>query len=162
MGDKRIYVVPERMDRGNLIQGIRSPGTIRNGLEGGVYMLQGVAVKPEVLSFSNAKEVRTFEKGRIEFLNVEGRTIGRITFEPGWKWSVNMKPIVNTELCEMSHLLYQISGRMRIRMADGSEFDFGPGMVVNLPAGHDGWVVGNEPSVAIDLEGSMIKYALGE
>lgn len=114
-------------------------------------------VRPVVKDFRDA-EVKKFEKGQLEIVTIEGREYTRITFEPGWRWSVHMKPIAKTEYCEMSHTIYQVSGRMRIKLFDGSEFDFGPGSFVSIPAGHDGWVLGNEPSVAIDLAGDLSGY----
>ena len=80
------------------------------------------------------------------------------TLEPGWKWSTCVKPIAKTESCQASHLAYHISGRLRVRMDDGSEEEFGPGDVGEVPPGHDAWVVGNEPVVVIDITG-MAEYS---
>lgn len=104
-------------------------------------------------SFDAADEVRTFDKGRLEIVTVNGHTIGRATFEPGWRWSECIKPIVQTDMCEAEHLGYIQSGRMHIVMRDGSEGDYGPGDAMHLAPGHDGWVVGNEPCVTIDFVG---------
>jgi hypothetical protein len=98
-------------------------------------------------------EKRSFAKGEVEVVNVGGVTFGRATLQPGWKWSTCIKPIVNTKSCEASHLQYHISGRLHVRMDDGSEEEFGPGEVSHLPPGHDAWVVGNEPVVVIDITG---------
>ena len=103
-------------------------------------------------------ETRTFEKGRLDLINIGGGTIGRATLEPGWKWSTHVKAIAGTEWCEAPHFQYQISGRMHVLMRDGSEFEAGPGEVTYLPAGHDAWVVGNEPVVVVDWQG-MGTYA---
>ena len=103
-------------------------------------------------------EVRTFDKGKVELATVGTVTFGRASFEPGWKWSESVKPIVKTEYCQAPHVQYQISGRLRVKMADGSEQEFGPGDVGVIPPGHDAWVVGNEPVVAIDISG-MTHYA---
>jgi mannose-6-phosphate isomerase-like protein (cupin superfamily) len=105
-------------------------------------------------SFGSPDETRKFEHGKIDVLNMGGGTVGRATFEPGWKWSTDVKPIAGTELCEAPHFLYQVSGKMKIRMKDGHEFEIGPGEVAMIPPGHDGWVVGNEPVVAIDWGGA--------
>jgi hypothetical protein len=106
----------------------------------------------------NPDEVRNFSNGKIELANVGDATIGRMTAEPGWKWSKDVKPIVNTNSCQMAHTGYGISGRLRVRMDDGTEREFGPGDVSYVPPGHDAWVVGNEPFVAIDFTG-MKEYA---
>jgi hypothetical protein len=103
-------------------------------------------------------EKRSFDKGELELVTLGGVTFGRATLQPGWKWSTCVKPIVNTESCQASHLQYHVSGRIRVRMDDGSEGEFGPGEVSLLPPGHDAWVVGDEPVVVIDISG-MVDYA---
>jgi len=100
-------------------------------------------------------ETRPFEKGKAEIVNISGATIGRLTLEPGWRWSTHVKPIAGTEWCEAPHFQYQVSGKLHVKMADGAEFDSGPGAVSNLPSGHDAWVVGNEPVVLIDWFGAV-------
>ncbi len=114
--------------------------------------------KVERKDFESPDEVRTFEKGKLEIVNIGGGVVGRLTLEPGWRWSQHVKPIAKTQWCEAPHFQYQVSGRMHIVMADGAEFDTGPGQVVTLPSGHDGWVVGNERVVLIDWHGAS-KYA---
>ncbi len=99
-------------------------------------------------------ETRKFERGRMELLNIGGGIVGKATFEPGWHWSEHVKPIAKTELCEAPHFMYQISGRMRVKMADGQEFEMGPGDVAVVPSGHDAWVVGDEAVVVIDWQGA--------
>jgi mannose-6-phosphate isomerase-like protein (cupin superfamily) len=99
-------------------------------------------------------ETRRFDKGRIDITNVGDTSIGRATMEPGWKWSTSVKPIVKTESCQINHTMYVISGRMHVRMDDGSEQEFGPGDTGIVPPGHDSWVVGNEPFVGIDFTGA--------
>jgi quercetin dioxygenase-like cupin family protein len=79
-------------------------------------------------------------------------------FQPGWKRSNCVKPIAKTETCQASHLAYHISGRLRVRMNDGSEEEFGPGDVAVVPPGHDAWVVGDQPVVVIDITG-MAEYS---
>lgn len=108
----------------------------------------------EQKSFKNADEVREFPKGRGEIINVGGETIGRYTAEPGWRWTDHIKPAVGTELCEAPHFQYHISGRLGVRMADGTELEIGPGEVSVLPPGHDAWVVGDEPVVVVDWSGA--------
>ncbi len=106
----------------------------------------------------NPDEVRKFTHGRVELASLGEVAIGRITLEPGWKWSNDVKQIVNTNSCELPHTQYAISGRLRVRMDDGTEQEFGPGDAMYVPPGHDAWVVGNEPFIAVDFTG-MKEYA---
>lgn len=110
--------------------------------------------KAERKDFKSPDEVRTFEKGKAEIVNIGGGVVGRLTLEPGWRWSQHVKPIAKTQWCEAPHFQYQISGRLHVAMADGTEFDTMPGQVVTLPSGHDAWVVGNEPVVIVDWHGA--------
>jgi hypothetical protein len=109
-------------------------------------------------SLSRPDEVRTFDKGELEIINIGGRTVGRATFQPGWRWSNSVKPLVNTKSCEAPHFQYHISGTLRVKMDDGAERDFKAGDVSLLESGHDAWVVGNEPVVVVDFQG-MLDYA---
>jgi ethanolamine utilization protein EutQ (cupin superfamily) len=109
-------------------------------------------------NFAISDETRTFDKGKVDLIKLGGITFGRGTFQPGWKWSESVKPLVKTKSCEAPHLQYIISGRMHIVMDDGSEAEFGPGDLALVPPGHDAWIVGNEPVVAIDIDG-MVNYA---
>jgi hypothetical protein len=81
-------------------------------------------------------------------------------FEPGWRWSKDVKPIAGTGSCEAPHFQYHVSGRLAIRMDDGTGFTAGPGDVTALPGGHDAWVVGGEPVVTVDWFGAG-NYAAG-
>lgn len=114
--------------------------------------------KAECKDFRKADEVREFPKGKLELIRIGGATVGRAVFEPGWKWSTSVQPLVNTKSCEAPHFQYHVSGVLRILMDDGTEFDCRPGEVSLLPSGHDAWVVGNEPAVVVDFQG-MIDYA---
>ena len=107
-----------------------------------------------VKSFVRPEETRSFEKGRMDVVTLGGVTFGRATFEPGWKWSTCVKPVVKTETCQTAHLGYQISGRLHVRMDDGTEKEIGPGEVCSIPPGHDAWVVGNERVVILDITGA--------
>ncbi|MFH1144534.1 MAG: cupin domain-containing protein [Candidatus Eisenbacteria bacterium] len=115
-------------------------------------------VTAELKRFGKPDEVREFPKGRVELIKIGGATIGRAIFEPGWRWATSIQPIAKTKSCEVPHLQYHVSGVLRVRMDDGSEFDCRAGDVSLLPSGHDGWVVGNEPVVVVDLQG-MVDYA---
>jgi hypothetical protein len=105
-------------------------------------------------TFQTPDEVRTFEKGKMEILKTESGIVGRMTLQPGWKWSQHVKPIAGTPWCEAPHFQYHVSGRLHILMADGMEFEAGPGDITSLPSGHDAWVVGNEPVVLVDWHGA--------
>jgi len=83
------------------------------------------------------------------------------TFEPGWRFSVDVGPIVGTTSCQTHHLGYALSGRMRVQMEDGTEVDIGPGDLFDLPAGHDAWVLGDEPCVMVDTSPEATRYAKG-
>jgi mannose-6-phosphate isomerase-like protein (cupin superfamily) len=93
----------------------------------------------------------------MELLTMAGDAqVGRISLQPGWRWTVDVKPVAGTDLCEAPHQQYVVSGRVHVVMADGTELEAGPGQVVSLPAGHDAWVVGDEPAVAIDWQGASV------
>jgi quercetin dioxygenase-like cupin family protein len=111
-------------------------------------------------SLNTPEETRTFPegKGKLELVNLAGGPIGRATFEPGWQWSKHIKPIAGTDSCQAAHMGYVVSGRMLIRMDDGEEMEFGPGDYMVCPPGHDAWVIGDEPCVALDWQG-MADYA---
>ena len=114
--------------------------------------------KMEVKSLNSPDEVRVFDKGKLELINIGGAAIGRAVFEPGWRWSTSVKPLVNTKSCEAPHFQYHISGTLKIVMDDGTEKECKAGDVSLLPSGHDAWVVGNEPVVVVDFQG-MVDYA---
>ena len=103
---------------------------------------------------ANPDEVREFPGGsRVEIFQLEDVVVGRTVWLPGWRWSEVVKPIAGTELCEYHHLGYSISGRFRVAMPDGTEMEIPPNHVYEIPAGHDAWVVGDEPWIAIDWAG---------
>jgi hypothetical protein len=112
----------------------------------------------EMKSFGEPDEVRLFPKGKLELIRIGGATIGRATFEPGWRWSTSLQPIAKTKSCEAPHFQYHVAGVLRILMDDGMEFECKAGDVSLLPSGHDAWVVGDEPVVIVDFQG-MIDYA---
>ncbi|MCL4500289.1 MAG: cupin domain-containing protein [Deltaproteobacteria bacterium] len=112
----------------------------------------------ESKTFAQPDQIRSFEKGKLELVTLGGVTFGRATLQPGWKWSTSVKPLVNTESCQASHLQYHLSGRLHVVMEDGSEHDLVQGDVSLIPPGHDAWVVGDEPVVILDIVG-MAEYA---
>ena len=104
-------------------------------------------------------ETRPFKaKGKVQIVKLGSVNVGRGTFEPGWRWSEHVKPIAGTESCESAHTGYCISGRMTVRMDDGTEDSVGPGDAFTIAPGHDAWTVGNESCVLIDFSG-MENYA---
>jgi hypothetical protein len=105
-------------------------------------------------SFGDPDETRPFPNGRAEILNIGDSEIGRLVLEPGWRWSNDVKPIAKTESCQAPHFQYHVSGRIAVRMDDGTEFVAGPGDVTSLPSGHDAWVIGDEPVVLVDWFGA--------
>jgi quercetin dioxygenase-like cupin family protein len=105
-------------------------------------------------SFAEPDEIREFPHGRAEILKIGGGEIGRLIFEPGWRWSEHVKPIAGTDSCEAPHFQYHVSGRIAIQMDDGTVFEANAGDVTSLPSGHDAWVVGDEPVVAVDWFGA--------
>ena len=110
----------------------------------------------EVKSFNKPDEVRTPPKTKIEVVKVGDSTMMRATFEPGWKWSECVKPIAGTDSCQAPHVNYVISGRMKVVMDDGTEMEMGPGDAADIPPGHDAWVIGDEPCVAIDFAAGKV------
>lgn len=114
--------------------------------------------KLESKSLDQPDETRPVDKGSVQIVELDGATVMRTTFEPGWRWSECVKPMVGTESCEVHHVGYVISGRMHIRMDDGQELEIGPGDVLQIPPGHDAWIVGDEPYVGLDFKGGA-EYA---
>ena len=115
-------------------------------------MATPVAVtKFEVKSHTSPDEVRTPHKTRVEVVQLEGFTIGRLNLEPGWRWSECIKPVVKTDQCQVSHVGYAVSGRISIRMKDGTVKTISAGESYTIPPGHDAWVEGNQPFVGIEV-----------
>ncbi|MFA5930472.1 MAG: cupin domain-containing protein [Candidatus Micrarchaeia archaeon] len=111
--------------------------------------------KYEHKSFSDkANETRGFKNGGLELMKIGGGTVGRLTLQKGWRWSKDVKPIAKTEWCEAPHFQYHVSGRLHVKMSDGQEFELAAGDISFLPAGHDAWVVGDEPVVLVDWYGA--------
>jgi hypothetical protein len=104
--------------------------------------------------FENPDENREVPMATVELVNLGHATALRGTFEPGWKWSECVKPIVGTDSCEVEHLGYLVSGSMVIRMDDGSEITFNAGDAAYIPPGHDEWVPAGEACVFLDIQGA--------
>lgn len=108
----------------------------------------------EQKSFEQPDETRSFDNGDLRLVKIGGAEIGMLTLRPGWRWSEHVKPVAGTDLCEAPHFQYHVRGTLHIVMADGTEFDAGPGDVTALPQGHDAWVTGDEPVVVVDWWGA--------
>ena len=104
-----------------------------------------------VKSHDAPDETRTPTKTRIEVVRLAGYTLGRLTFEPGWRWSECIKPVVGTASCQNSHVGYAVSGRLAVRLDDGTEKTISAGDSYTIPPGHDAWVEGNEPFVGTEV-----------
>src|SRR5881394_1109776 len=109
-------------------------------------------------SFESPDEVRTFEKGRFELVRVGGMTIGRATYEPGWKWSLHVGAKTGQAMCEVEHVGMVVSGCATAAMRDGRVIEMKAGDVFYIAPGHDSWVVGDAPYVSLHFLGAE-KYA---
>jgi len=103
--------------------------------------------------FQEPDEARAFERGRFELIRIGGLTVGRASYEPGWKWSEHVKPIAGTSSCRVEHVGLVVSGRAMVVMDDGPEIVLGPGDLFLIAPGHDSWVVGDEPYVSLHFLG---------
>ena len=108
--------------------------------------------------FDSPDESRTFEKGRFDVVRIGGMTLGRASYEPGWKWSVHVGRALGKKSCDVEHVGMVVSGRATAAMDDGRVIEMKPGDIFYIPPGHDSWVVGDEPYVSIHLMGAE-KYA---
>jgi hypothetical protein len=110
-------------------------------------------------TFENPDEVRTFENGKFEIVNIGGLTIGRATYQPNWKWSEHVSPAAGTALCEVEHVGLVIAGRAMAALVVGSQFELTPGSLFHIPPiAHDSWVIGDEPYVSLHFFGAT-QYA---
>lgn len=108
----------------------------------------------EVKRFESPDETRAFDKGAFAVVRSGGLSIGRATYQPGWKWSQDVGPIAGTASCQVEHVGMVVSGRAKIAMDGGEERVVGPGDVFHVPPGHDSWVVGDEPYVSLHFLGA--------
>ena len=113
----------------------------------------------EVKAFDSPDEVRPFQAhGQVELVQLSSGPVGKGTFEPGWRWSNDVKPIAGTDSCQVEHVGYVLSGRMTVAMDDGSERELGPGEAFHIAPGHDAWTVGDQACVMVDF-GGLTGYA---
>ena len=111
----------------------------------------------EHVKFDEPDEVRQGENWRLDLVNLAGGAqVGKLTLQPGWRWTQDVKPVAGTDLCMAPHQSYQLSGRLHVVMEDGTELDVGAGEITSLPPGHDAWVVGEESVVAVDWQGASV------
>jgi uncharacterized cupin superfamily protein len=102
-------------------------------------------------NFDSADEsMQPVEKIKVDTVEL-GTKFQRVTAAAGWKWSVDLQPVFKTDSCQVDHLLYMLSGRMGVRMDDGQEIEYGPGDLAAIPPGHDGWGIGDEETVWIEI-----------
>ena len=116
-----------------------------------------MATQTQKKSLDNPDETRHFVQGKLQTATLGDFKVGRAVLEPGWKWSEHVKPIAETESCQVHHTGYVVSGQMKIVMDDRSEMDLGPGDAYVIEPGHDAWVVGNEPFVGVDVSSEMVE-----
>ncbi len=105
----------------------------------------------DIKSIDTPHERREFKAhGHMDVVTFGDFTLGRGVFEPGWRWSEDVKPIAGTDSCQVHHTGFCLSGRMTIKADSGDEVTIGPGDVIDLDPGHDAWTVGEEPCVILD------------
>jgi hypothetical protein len=111
-------------------------------------------------SFDDPDEQRTPEKTTVDVVRLSGATVARTTFQPGWKWSECIKPVVGTDSCQARHVGAIVSGEMEVVHDDGSTAHLSAGDAYVIEPGHDAWVAGGEPVVSFEFE-SAETYAKG-
>ena len=111
-------------------------------------------------SFDAPDETRAPDKTKVEIVRLSGATVARFTFQPGWRWSECVKPVVGTESCQARHVGAIVSGQLHVVHNDGGEAEVGRGDAYVIEPGHDAWVVGDEPAVVVDWYGAS-NYAKG-
>ena len=105
--------------------------------------------------FDSPDETRTFPLGKFELIHIGGMTIGRATYEPGWKWSTHVGAALGQTLCQVEHVGQVISGAATAAMTDGRVIELHPGDFFYIGPGHDSWVLGNEPYVSLHFQGAQ-------
>jgi len=110
--------------------------------------------------FDTPDEVREFALGRFELVRIGGMTVGRATYQPGWKWSVHVGAPLRQQSCQVEHVGMVVSGCATAAMDDGRVFEMRAGDIFYIPPGHDSWVVGDEPYVSLHFLGAD-HYATG-
>ncbi len=116
----------------------------------------------EVKSMSKSGEIKEMKRAKLEAVSIGEAKVARFVLKKGWKWSTDIKPLVNTEWCEAPQFQYAISGRLHMKLRDGTEFEIGPGDVSSVPPGHDAWVIGDEPAIGIEWTATEIMKELSK
>lgn len=114
--------------------------------------------RPIQKTFRSPSDILEFPHGRIEVVRLEDTTVTKVTLRPGWRWDMDMQSMAGTENCQLSHLQYVLSGKLKVRMEDGTELTLGPGDTAAIPPGHTAEVLGDESYVAIDFLPGMLEY----
>src|SRR5262249_10724845 len=104
--------------------------------------------------FDTPDELRTFENGTFQLLQLGGMTVGRATYEPGWKWSTHVGAATGATTCQVAHVGMVVSGRAAVEMEDGTIYELASGDVFAIAPGHDSWVLGDEPYVSLHFLGA--------
>jgi quercetin dioxygenase-like cupin family protein len=99
--------------------------------------------------FERPDEIRNFDKGKFEIVNIGGVTVGRATYQPGWKWSLHVGAATGSKSCSVEHVGMVVSGRATAAMDDGRIVEMKPGDIFYIAPGHDSWVVCDEPYVSL-------------
>ena len=118
-------------------------------MDGTLRAMSGLEVK----RFTAPDETVTFELGHADLVTIGPLTVGREVEEPGWRWSTHVRPIAGTDRCEFHHVGMLVSGRLTVETRDGEVREIGPGDLCDIAPGHDAWVIGDEPMVAINFQG---------
>jgi class 3 adenylate cyclase len=113
--------------------------------------MSGIVIR----NFADAKERVTFDRGHVDLVTASSVALGREVLEPGWRWSIDVKPIVGTDRCEFHHVSIVLEGRVGFESRDGELAEAGPGDVTDVAPGHDSWVIGDVPAVLIDVQGVL-------
>ncbi len=98
-------------------------------------------------NFQKPDETQSPPNSRVDTIRIGDMTVLKATYQPGWQWSKHIKSLAGTSSCQVHHFGVCVSGRLGVRADDGQEMEFGSGDVADIPAGHDGWVIGNEPAI---------------
>lgn len=108
----------------------------------------------ETTDFSVPDEVRQPDRTTVEVVKIGGGEVGRYTFQPGWRWSECIKPVAGTDSCQVDHVGVVLAGGLRIEHDDGTVVEIGSGTVYHIAPGHDSYVLGDEPFVAVEFHGA--------
>jgi uncharacterized cupin superfamily protein len=105
----------------------------------------------EKKNFNQPEKTNSYDHMKAEVITAEGLTFMKNTAEPGWQWTTHIKPVAKTGSCQKNHLFYMISGKLHVKMDDGKEQEFSAGDIGVVPAGHDGWTVGDKQAVWLEI-----------